>query len=234
MAPTKTASEPKMIIRRYISISATLHLLRTGELFLLDPQTWDDRNDRYFMSLYKAARQRQSLYALCGTLANETYHHWRVFTGSSDGACLEIHRLPFEAHLRTLDGVRFGPMEYLDLKEMEQLGPTDADRLPFLKRLGFKAENEYRVIADSNEPQAPAMTIPVDLSWVGRVHINPWLPQTLADSVKATLRSIPGCEKLSVTRSALIENTRWKRAGDIVAGQASAATATVKSLAKDL
>lgn len=194
----------------------------------MDPQTWDDRNDRYFMSLYKAARRRASLYALCGTLANETYHHWRVFTGSSDGACIEIRRLPFEAHLRTLDGVRFGPMDYLKLEEMERLGQTDADRLPFLKRSGFKPENEYRVIADSPDPQGPAMAIPFELEWIGRVHINPWLPAALADSLKATLRSIPGNERLSVTRSRLIENSRWKSAGDIVAGQSAATTSIVK------
>ena len=46
-------TELKKFVRRYTSISAVIDILAREELPLLDPQTWDDRNDRYFMSLYK-------------------------------------------------------------------------------------------------------------------------------------------------------------------------------------
>jgi hypothetical protein len=52
-------------IRRYISVSAVIDTLRRGEITLLDPQSWDDRNDRYFMSLYKERKKLSGLYALC-------------------------------------------------------------------------------------------------------------------------------------------------------------------------
>jgi len=40
-------------IRRYTSVAALIDILRRREIVLLDPQNWDDRNDRYFMKLYK-------------------------------------------------------------------------------------------------------------------------------------------------------------------------------------
>ena len=71
-----------------------LDILWRKELPLLNPESWDDRNDRYFMEHYKSAKQLQGLYALCAARCSETYHHWRVFTGAADGACLELRLLP--------------------------------------------------------------------------------------------------------------------------------------------
>lgn len=122
-------------IRRYTSISAVLDVLVRKQLPLLDPQTWDDRNDRYFMSLYKEKRELGGLYGLCAATCSETYHHWRVFTGTADGACLELRRQPLEAMLRELEGVRFGEVDYLHLDKVEELTPKDVQRLPFVKRL---------------------------------------------------------------------------------------------------
>ncbi|GAA0624830.1 hypothetical protein GCM10009422_21630 [Brevundimonas kwangchunensis] len=206
-------------VRRYTSISAVVHMLRKQELHLLDPQSWDDRNDRYFMALYKEARGAGGLYGLCAAQCSETYHHWRVFTGTADGACVELNRTLMEDALSKLEGIRFGEVDYLKLQEATKLTARDVDRLPFVKREGFKAEEEYRVIAETRERQQPALGIPMPIRWVNAVYLNPWLPQPIADSVKATLRELPGCSKLRVVRSQLIDSGRWKQAGDIVAGK---------------
>lgn len=206
-------------IRRYTSISSVINMLRRKELPLLDPQSWDDRNDRYFMGLYKEKRQLGGLYGLCAAQCSETYHHWRVFTGTSDGACIELHRESLETALNRIEGVRLGPVEYLRLPDVEKLTGKDVDRLPFVKRIGFEAEDEYRIIAETIAPQAPVMSIEMPLSWVSAIHLNPWLPRPIADSVKATLREIPGCSRLRVVRSQLIDSGRWKQAGDTVVGK---------------
>lgn len=44
------------VIRRYTSIAAVIDILKRQELPLLNPESWDDRNDRYFMQLYKEAK----------------------------------------------------------------------------------------------------------------------------------------------------------------------------------
>ncbi|MBU0724537.1 MAG: DUF2971 domain-containing protein [Alphaproteobacteria bacterium] len=203
-------------LRRYTSIAAVIDILRRKELPLLDPQSWDDRNDRYFMSLYKESGELGGLYGLCAATCKETYHHWRVFTNAADGACIEIRREPLEERLQELPGVSFGEVDYLVLGKVENLGPGDRKRLPFVKRWGFEPESEYRIIAETTEAQRPALSIDFPLSLIGRIHLNPWLPAPIADSLKATLREIPGCSKLPIARSQLIESGRWKVAGDTV------------------
>lgn len=206
-------------IRRYTSIAATIDILRRKELPLLDPQTWDDRNDRYFMGLYKESKMLGGLYGLCAATCSETYHHWRVFTNAADGACIELRRSFLEARLEQIEGVRFGEIDYLKLDEVEKLGTDDRERLPFVKRVGFLPEDEYRIIAETAEAQRPALTIDLPVGMINRITLNPWLPKSVADSVKETLRAIPGCSKLSITKSYLIDSGRWKKAGDKVVGR---------------
>jgi len=207
-------------ILRYTSISAVIDVLRRRQLPLLNPNTWDDRNDRHFMALYKEKKEIGGLYGLCAATCSETYHHWRVFTGSSDGACIEIRRQPLEDALRPLTGVRFGNVKYLYLDDVEKLTTADLDRLPFVKRVGFTAEEEYRIIAKTQESQAGAISIDLPLEFISKIYLNPWLPKSLAQSVTLTLRSLDGCGKLKIQRSHLIDNDRWKKAGDLVAGKA--------------
>lgn len=209
----------KNFVRRYTSISAVIDILRRKELPLLDPQSWDDRNDRYYMALYKQERQLGGLYGLCAARCSETYHHWRVFTGTSDGACLEIRRGAFEQALTRLEGVRFGDVEYLRLDQIEQPKAIPLERMPFVKRIGFTAEEEYRVIAETKEDQKSALSIEFPHSMINCIYLNPWLPKPIAESLRETLRSLPGCSKLRVSRSQLIESSRWKRAGDEIVGK---------------
>lgn len=215
-------SKLKHFIRRYTSIAATIDILRRKQLPLLDPQSWDDRNDRYFMGLYKEAQGINGLYGLCAATCSETYHHWRVFTAAADGACIEIKREPLEIALSALPGVRFGEIDYLLLEEVERLGPADRARLPFVKRAGFAPEDEYRIIAETNSVQTQALAIEFPTKLINKIYLNPWLPAPIADSLVEIIRSIPGSEKLSVSRSHLIDNGRWKRSGDRVVGKPKA------------
>jgi hypothetical protein len=210
-------ARPPNVIRRYVSIAAVIDLLRHRQLALLDPATWDDRNDRYFLELYKEARGLGGLYATCAATCYETYHHWRVFTSSADGVCVEIYREPLEQALAAVDGVRFGDVEYLRLDEVEQLDIEDIENLPFLKRVAFEPEHEYRILVETDEPQQPVVWLELPLEWIGRILLNPWLPERIAASVKATLKEIEGCANLTVERSHMIENARWKRAGEAAA-----------------
>jgi len=217
-------------IRRYTTISAAIDILRRRELPLLNPANWDDRNDRYFMELYKSAKSLSSLYALCAARCSETYHHWRVFTGAADGACLELKRKPLEKALDGLSNVRYGNVDYLLLGDVERLAHRDVNRLPFVKRHGFAAEEEYRIILESDGPQTAAQSVELPLSFIGRVYLNPWLPRAVAESVIATVREIPGCARVNVQRSHLIDSARWKEAGDRVVGVRAAKPAHVLKL----
>lgn len=171
------------------------------------------------MSIYKQKKNIGGLYALCAATCSETYHHWRVFTSSSDGACIEIDRSKFEGILLEYENIRFDNVEYLILKDVERLSADHLPKLPFLKRYGFAAEYEYRVVAETTEEQEPAFKVGFPASTISKIILNPWLPESIVDSVKSTLRGIPGCENLPVTRSTLINNARWQNAGDFMVGK---------------
>jgi hypothetical protein len=148
------------IARRYMSLSAVADTLQRLEIALLDPQNWDDRNDRNFMQTYKSEKGYQSLYALCAACCSETYSHWRVYTPAADGACLELYRGELERALVRRGKSRFEEVKYVSLPEVDRLGPPDPDRLPFCKRAGYGVEEEYRVIAWSDDDQSRRIGYP--------------------------------------------------------------------------
>ena len=204
-------------LKRYTSISAVIDLLSRKELALLDPETWDDRNDRYFMALYKEYAKAKGLYAACFTQVAETYHHWRVFGGAADGACVEFRRAAFEKHIAGNPDIRGGEVKYFYIKDAENI--IRADRLPFMKRMGFEPEAEYRVIATSGDEQAPALALPIDLRLIRQVFINPWLPESIYKSLKSVMSGIEGCGHIKISRSGLIDSQRWKNAGNRIVGK---------------
>jgi hypothetical protein len=216
------------VIRRYTSIAAVIDILKRRELSLLNPESWDDRNDRYFMQLYKETKSIGGLYGLCAAQCTETYHHWKVFTGAADGACIEIWREPLEAILAGLDNVRYGNVEYLPLGKVDKLTPANAGSLPFYKRAGFTDEDEFRIIAETSEPQAPVIRIDFPLALIGRIELNPWLPATVAASLQSVLAAINPDVEIDIRRSHLIDSGRWKSAGDRVAGKKTPRTFKVK------
>lgn len=216
------STTPPRTIRRYTSIAGAIDTLRRRQLALLDPQTWDDRNDRHFMALYKEHRQASGLYALCATESPETYQHWRVFGGTADGACLELKREPLEESFAGDPRIRWGVVKYKRIADVQAMHASDRNDLPFLKRLPYEPECEYRIIAETSDPQAAALSLDIKLTWINRLYLNPWLPKPLADSVVQTIREFPGCSKLRIVRTTMLENARWKAAGKRLAGKAVA------------
>ena len=49
--------------RRYTSLSILLDILKEKRLTLLDPRNWDDKNDAFYMELYKSKKELKSLLA---------------------------------------------------------------------------------------------------------------------------------------------------------------------------
>lgn len=210
--------QPEGYIKRYTSISAAIDMLTRSELALLDPQTWDDRNDRYFMGLFKEHAKANSLYAACFTQDQETYHHWRVFTGTSDGACIEMDQRKLEKHVAGNSDIRSGAVQYKTLKQIDRATAADRDNLPFLKRAGFGPELEYRIVAVSNELQGTVLGLPIERDFIRRIYFNPWIPDAVFKSVKPLLESIAGCSHIRITRSQLIDSVHWKNAGNRIMG----------------
>jgi len=199
-------------VRRYTDLPALIAMLVERQITLLDPDTWDDKNDSYFLRVYKEKKRLQSVLALCFTQNTETYHHWRVFASGSSGVSITFRRHELVRAIRKTVGVRTGRVRYLKVGEIRNRMPA-INTLPFLKRYPFEQENEFRVIFESHK-KLHSMSIAIPLTCIDRITLSPWLHPALAPHVKKMLRGVQGCSKLVIARSTLINNDEWKNFGD--------------------
>jgi hypothetical protein len=200
-------------LRRYTQLPSLFHLLSERKLTLLDPNSWDDKNDSYFLSQYKVKRQAKTVLALCFSSAPETYHHWSVFGEGSAGICIQFKRAELLAAIDRQPGIRHRDVKYLRLTAIHE--PTiSIKQLPFTKRYPFGDEKEWRIVYESKVVSEGYHNLSIPLSTITRITLSPWLPEALKEHVKERIRSISGCSKLEITRSTLISNERWKRMGD--------------------
>jgi hypothetical protein len=202
----------KKFLRRYTSLPVVIRMLKTGKITFLNPATWDDKNDSYFMGLYKEARRLRSLLALCFSQETETYHHWRVFADGSSGVCISFNKPELIKAVKGHSGVTVREVSYLRLNNLES-ETRKADDLPFIKRAPFEPESEFRFIYESKKDVCDFLDVDIPLSCIDRIYLSPWMPEAVADSVKEVLNLVPTSTKFKITRSTLIQNDTWAKYG---------------------
>ena len=205
------AKPAPVTLHRYTNLASAIHILRTRSITLLNPATWDDRNDAYFMAEYKRKVDAKTILALCFAERTESYHHWRVFSHGTDGVRIEFDKERLLSTFERDPQTRSGKMIYGKIDDIKRLKPLDIERLPFLKRAPYEDEGEFRVIYVDRSGTLEFKEYPIELSWIRRITLSPWIDKALATSVKQTLLSIGGCSRIQISRSTLIENERWRR-----------------------
>jgi hypothetical protein len=198
------------ILLRYTNLAATIHLLRKRVVTLLDPSTWDDKNDSYFMSQYRELKKVDTLLALCFAECEQTYHHWRVFSYGTDGVCIEFNK---SALLNAFSGdhnIRTGSMNYQNRSALSSMPHIPLAQIPFLKRQQYEPEMEFRIIYEESGVHRMSVEYHIELSCINRITLSPWIPRSLAYAVKGILLEIKGCSKTKIVRSTLVENEQWK------------------------
>lgn len=162
------------------------------------------------MEAYKRSAQLKTVLALCFAECAETYHHWKVFTSGASGVCIEFHREKLIAALP--NSVNYSSMDY---KTIGQLKPNQikVEDLPFIKRVGFTDEQEFRIVFTSAKSDLATKNIPVPLTAIKRIVLNPWLHEELAESVMEMFTKMAEND-IDVTQSALIDSPSWRRFAD--------------------
>lgn len=203
----------KITLRRYTQLAPLMHLLHRKCLTLLSPRTWDDKNDAYYLEVYRRRQNLGSVLALCFAESAETYHHWRVFAADSSGVCLEFSKDVLVGSVSETRGIKCGSVKYPQIKDLRRLHPTTSE-LPFVKRYPFRDEREFRIICEDVTPMLEARDLPFDPLALLKVTINPWMPRPVFESVCAQLSAIDGWPHLSIGRTTLVDNDEWKGFAD--------------------
>ncbi len=170
------------------------------------------------MSIWQSTLNYGFAGALCLTESSETFHHWQVFANGPSGICIVFDKAKleqmFKGHglLGSNGHFMSGPVEYVPMTKISSLDATDIHRLPFLKRIGFRDEREFRVIGYLVEKEMSAMYVPLDPAAILKVILTPFLHPALAKSCKKALRSLDGWNKLKIEHSRLTDNQTWQKA----------------------
>ena len=199
-------------LKRFTSLAVAIDMLVRRRLTLLNPAKWDDQNDVAFLEAYRKQREIPKVFAMCFTQAPETFHHWSVFAGGLEGIRINIDKLALLSSLRTNPCYAWNDVMYRTLDKMASITAISVYDIPFLKRYAFRDELEFRLLYECVDPKAMFHHVPIELEWIQSVTVSPWMPENLFESAKVTIRKIEGCEKLSIKRTTLRENNRWKRA----------------------
>ncbi len=199
--------------RRFTNLAAAIHLLQTRQITLLPPDSWDDRNDRHFMEIYKKRKSLKTLTAICLSRAPETYHHWRVFSPNVDGVCVVINPEKLLQAFEGMPGVRHQGVHYEEISRLPDLNPA-VDELPFIKRYPYEPESEYRILYEDTKRKAEFTNFPLLPGTIEAVILSPWMPAALVNSVRATLKTIDGASRIRMYASTLISNQDWQRVAD--------------------
>jgi hypothetical protein len=199
---------PNAGYRRFTDLPSLIQILTARKLTLLDPASWDDKNDSLGLAKYKEKMALKSVLALCFTASPQTYHHWRAFSSGASGVCIDFEGAALEASFRTVKGVQFKAVTYLSVRALSQNAPK-LSSLPFTKRAPYHAEHEYRALWQSESETLNSLDIPINLAAITRITLSPWMHKNLKKSVSSLIKSIKGCSDIDVRRSTIVSNAQW-------------------------
>ena len=198
-------------LNRFTTLPFLMDMLQRKQLTLLDPESWEDKNDIVTVKQYQKEKNKKSIYVLCLTDKRETIHHWNTFANGTSGCCIEfdLKKLLDTITSNNNLAVEHGKVKYIKLKELPAI-ENNIEKLPFFKRDPFQAENEYRIIVACNEEQKPTFDISIELDVIKRITISKKLPDSVFKSVKEVLEALDSTLKGKIKHSTLFDNPKWK------------------------
>lgn len=201
-------------LRRYTSIPAVLDTLQRRQTSLLEPASWSDRNDREIMRAYAERTPSRRAFAYCMAIGNETAHHWQVFADRGRGACIVFDRDRLLHALAGDSAIRHREVAYVNWRTLSPAMRT-YENLPFLKRVVFRYEREYRVVATPPagvSESAATYDVRIPLTCITSIYFSGEAPTTYFETVKQIICAISGCERLPIRHSGLLKNVNWTHA----------------------
>ncbi len=134
-----------------------------------------------------------------------------MFSSGRDGVCIEFDKAELLEEIAHDAAVVARAVDYKQISEVTA-GPIADSDLPFLKRIPYADEREFRLLYVNRDLRYESHEVEINLTAIRNVRLSPWMPESLAEAVKDTLKDLEGCSDLKIYRSTLIDNERWKSA----------------------
>jgi len=200
-------------LKRYTELPFVLQLLHTRRLTLVNPASWDDKNDSYYIQTYRDRKGLGSVLALCLTEASQTYHHWKVFTHGASGACVYFDKSKFLKWINETDLLEGREVQYRTVPQIEKI-PPKLDELPFLKRKAYEHEAEFRLLHGTKKKSISVQSFEFPLDTIEHIILNPWMPISTASAIEDVIHNIDGCGGIKVQRATIVRSDQWQRAAE--------------------
>ena len=194
-------------IYRFTTIPVLLDMLTRKKLVLLDPATWDDKNDSAIMEAYRSRQGVEKLFALCCSYGDETIHHWKTFSDGISGCRVKFAPKKLFDLLDTVDGVNYGPVKYRKMRKLKA-GMIAVQDIPFTKRWPYRCEAEFRIIWEGSTPNN-CFEIDFDLSIIQRITVSQRMPEQIHTTIRELLRGAFKDPTKRISQSTLYRNDIW-------------------------
>ena len=205
----KKRPEPIKKLNRFTTLPILLDLLQRKKLTLLDPKSWDDKNDSEVILEYKKKKKIKSLFVVCFSYGDETIHHWKTYANGTSGCVIEFNAAKLFSIVDELPHVIHKKVEYRKLSDIEDKGAVvDMSKIPFTKRWPYRCEEEYRIMAET-ETDEKYFEIDIPLDIINRITISQQMPEPIYATIKSYLKDLRGNPESRISRSTLYENKRW-------------------------
>jgi hypothetical protein len=193
-------------LNRFTTLPVLLDFLERKKLVLLDPKSWDDKNDTEVILAYKEKKGIEKLFALCFTHDYETIHHWKTFANGSSGCCIEFDADKLIQIFKKAK-LRHGIVEYKKIKEATP-NSFKLNQMPFIKRKPYECEQEYRIIWEGTTDEN-VFELDVPLDTINKITISQQMPEQVFITIKNLLKKTFDDPEKRISRSTIYENKRW-------------------------
>jgi hypothetical protein len=194
-------------LKHFTNIPALIGILESGALRLSAPtDLWEDKNDLAAVKAFKRKTGAQEIRVICFASGDEQIHHWFHYAKKDSGCCIHLNT---DALLATLQKESAFLMDFIDYKSAADLSAAwlknlPVEKIPFIKRRPFEAEQEYRVIW-TGKADAEAPSIPV-AGLIDYITLAPGLAGQKGDGLRQMLETKYA---LTVKQSRLLEDDEW-------------------------
>ena len=197
-------------LHRYIDLTELLDILKNKRVVLRDPRSWEDKNDYFLLEQYAESKNFENIFLSCFTTEMDKYHFWKIYANKPSGVCIQFLSSGItEAISNDLDPLSFSlkEVQYRTLKDVSQ-NQVDIEEYPFIKRMAFMAEKEFRLFYATNN-KIPYRALAIDLSCINEIVLSPYLRAEYVSDIKQLISQQSGLS-CKVRKSTILQSASWQ------------------------